>query len=407
MPEFQYQGVGKDGKKVSGKLEAQNEGDLRMMLRGQGIRPTSITKPGVLNQDLGAMFRGKIRSVPIEQLVTFTRQLQVLIGSGVPLIQGMEILTDPTSGGHAGLISILTVIKEKVSQGSYFWEALSGYPLIFPKLYVALIRAGEASGSLDQMLKRLSRYLEDSDRLRKMIKGAMMYPIIVVSIGISVLSLMMIFVIPKFEDMLKSGGQELPGPTQFVVDLSHFMIENLHYILAATGVSLYIGIRYFKSDEGKAFLDRIMFRMPLFGPLMQKSGVARFSRTMQTLLASGVNLIDAIDICKATIDNSVLEDAVGRIRAEVEGGKTLGLVVSKLGVFPKMAIQMIVVGESTGNLDKMLEKVADFYEMEVEAMVSGMTKLIEPIVLVFLGGSVGGIMIAMYLPIFKLAGGVD
>jgi type IV pilus assembly protein PilC len=402
MAEFQYQGVDKAGKKVEGKLQAPSDGELRMMLRGMGVRPTRISKVGALNQDLGSLL-GKTGSVSTETLVTFTRQLQVLIGSGVPLVQALDLLTQQTV--DRTLKSAIGAIKEKISGGTYFWEAISGYPKIFPKLYVALMRAGEASGSLDQMLKRLTRYLEDADRLKKLLKSAMMYPIIVICIGVGVVALMLVFVIPKFEELLTSAGQALPAPTQFVIDLSHFMVNNIIYIIGTLGIVGYLGSRYFKSDEGRALTDRMLFRAPLFGELMRKSGVARFSRTMQTLLASGVNLIDAIDICKATIDNTVLEEAVAKVRAEVEAGKTLGVVISKLDVFPPMSIQMITVGESTGALDKMLEKVADFYEEEVETLVGGMTKLIEPLVLVFLGGAVGGLMIAMYLPIFKMAGG--
>jgi type IV pilus assembly protein PilC len=255
------------------------------------------------------------------------------------------------------------------------------------------------------MLKRLSRYLEDSDRLRKLLKGAMMYPIIVVTIGIAVIAAMMIFVIPKFEELLRSSGQELPGPTQFVIDLSNFMVNNIVYLMFGTGAAIFLILKFVQSPEGKAALDRLLFRAPLFGNLAQKGGAARFCRTMQTLLSSGVNLIDAVDICRATIGNAVLEEAVAKIRTEIESGKTLGMVVTQISIFPRMAAQMIAVGESTGNLDKMLEKVADFYEEEVEAIVGGMTKLIEPLVLVFLGGAVGGLLIAMYLPIFKMAGG--
>jgi type IV pilus assembly protein PilC len=405
MPEFIYRGVDKAGKKVEGKLEAPNEGELRMVLRGMGIRPTKVSTAGAMNTDIVTLFGGGARGVPAESLVVFTRQLQVLIGSGIPIVQGLEILVDQTS--QATLKSVITAVKERVSQGSYFWEALGAYPNVFPKLYISLIRAGEASGSMDQMLKRLSRYLEDSDRTKKLVKSAMMYPIIVMAIGAGVVSLMLIFVIPKFEEMLSNAGQTLPLPTQIVISSSHFLADNIIYILCGIAASVYFGTRYAKSAEGKAVIDRILFWLPIFGPMIQKSGVARFSRTMQTLLSSGVNLIDAIEICRSTIDNAVLEDAVGKIRAEVEAGKTLGMVVGKISVFPKMAAQMISVGESTGNMDKMLEKVADFYEMEVEALVGGLTKLIEPFVLVFLGGTVGGILISMYLPIFKLAGGAE
>lgn len=404
MPQFQYQGVDKAGNKVNGTLDAPGEGELRMMLRGQGVRPTKISKTGALNTDLGAMLRGG-SGLSNEQLITFTRQLQVLIGSGIPIVQGLDILAEQASDKNVR--SIIGAIKEKVSGGSYLWEALGAYPKAFPRIYVSLIRAGEASGSIDNVLKRLTRYLEDADRLRKIVKGAMMYPIIVVLIGVSVVALMLIFVIPKFEELLKGSNQELPGPTQFVIDLSHFMVNNVTAILAVVLGGGFLLVRYIRTPEGKAVVDRLMFRAPLFGNIAQKSGVARFTRTLQTLLTAGVNLIDAIDICKLTINNAVLEDAVSKIRGEIEGGKSLGAVVTRLTVFPRMATQMIAVGESTGALDKMLEKVADFYEEEVEALVSGMTKLIEPLVLVFLGGAVGGIMIAMYLPIFKLAGGAQ
>jgi type IV pilus assembly protein PilC len=407
MPSYVYTGVDKAGKKVSGQLDAPSEGDLRMLLRGQGVRPTTIGKPG---EETGAPGKAKGPglvaaniTLKIEVLVTFTRQLQVLITSGIPIVQGLEILSEQATDRN--LKKILETIQAKVSSGSYFWETLSGFPRAFPKIMVALIRAGEASGSMDSMLKRLSRYLEDADRVRKMLKSAMMYPVIVVSIGVGVVALMLIFVIPKFEELLKGSGQELPMPTQLVINMSHFLVNNILYIIGGLVLGGYLLRRYARSDEGRAFIDRAMFKMPMFGNMMQKAGTARFSRTMQTLLASGVNLMDAIDICKATIDNAVLEDAVATIRSDVEAGKTLGMVITKLSVFPRMAVQMISVGESTGNLDKMLEKVADFYEEEVETMVSGLSKLIEPIVLVFLGGAVGGLMIAMYLPIFKLAGG--
>jgi len=401
MAEFQYQGVDKQGKKVTGTLEAASEGDLRMLLRNMGVRPQKISKSGVLNSDLKSLV-GVGKSVKLEVLVSFTRQLQVLVSSGIPLVQALDILSEQTNSSV--MKRTVTVIKEKVSAGSYFWEAISGYPKIFPKIFIALMRAGEASGAMDQMLKRLTRYLEDADRLRKLVKSAMLYPIIVVLIGIGVISLMLVFVIPKFEELLKSSGQALPGPTQFVITISHFFANNVLYIFGGVGIFIFLLTRYLKTSEGRAIKDRLVFQLPIFGNLSQKAGVARFSRTMQTLLSAGVTLIDAIDICKSTIDNAVLETAVAKIRGDVEAGKTLGAVIAKLGVFPPMAVQMISVGESTGALDKMLDKVADFYESEVETMVNGLTKLIEPLILVFLGGTVGGLMIAMYLPIFKLAG---
>jgi type IV pilus assembly protein PilC len=404
MPIFEFKGVDKSGKVLFGKMEFKTEGEFRMALREKGIRPLRITTGSFsLDAQLARLTGGGIRGVPMQVLVGFTRQLQVLVGSGVAVVQALEILSDQQT--DKTMKTVIDAIRERVSQGGYLWESFGDYPQVFPKLYMALIRAGEASGSLDSMLKRLSRYLEDSERTSKMLKSAMMYPVIVTLVGSGVVALMLIFVIPKFEEMLAGAGQALPAPTQFVIFMSHFLARYIFYILGVIMGTVYLVSRYIKTEEGRKVKDQVLFRMPLFGGLLQKGGVARFARTLGTLLSSGVNLMDAVEICKMTIDNAVLEAAVGQIRAEIEQGRTLGTVLTKMTVFPRMAVQMISVGESTGNLDKMLEKVADFYEAEVEIVVGGMSKLIEPFILVFLGGTVGGMMIAMYMPIFKLAGG--
>lgn len=411
MPVYQYVGVNRQGKQVKGELEAPNEGEFRMAMHAQGVRPKSVTVArylGPKTPKTGSLFgKSNLSStrVPVKTVVLFTRQLQLLISSGIPLVQGLEVMIEQSS--HPGMKAVLTQIREKVSQGSYLWESMSAYPRTFSNLYVSLIRAGEASGSMDQMLKRLSKYMEDEDRLRRMIKGAMMYPIIVTCIGIGVMVVMLVFVIPKFEEMLKQSGQELPAVTQAVINMSHFVQYNFLYIAGGVAAFIYAYKTYVSTREGRALKDRIVFRSPIFGVLAQKSGIARFSRTLQTLLSSGVNLVDAIDICKNSADNAVIEEAVAKIRGEVEGGKTLGTVLMKISIFPKMSAQMIMVGESTGNLDKSLDKIADFYESDVEIFVGGMTKLIEPFVLVFLGGMVGGLMIAMYMPIFTMAGGAN
>lgn len=405
MSDFTYSGVDRTGKLVKGKLSANSDGDARMQLRNQGIRPKLLrdeSKPAGIS--LSRLFGGDgALSAPLEVVLTFSRQLQVMLGAGVPIVQAMDILQEQQP--HEGMRTVIKSIMEKVQGGAFLWESMAAYPKVFPKLYISLIRAGESSGALDSMLKRICRYMEDTDRLRKLLKSASMYPIIVISIGVGVVALMMIFVIPKFEELLKNSGQALPAPTQFVIDISHFLVDNLIYIIVGSVITFVSIKRFIGTPEGRAFMHRAAFKLPLFGGIAQKGGTARFTRTLGTLLASGVNLIDAIDICKNTIDNVVLEEAVATIRADVEGGKTLGQVVSKLTVFPRMAVQMISVGENTGALDRMLEKVADFYEAEVEVLVGGMTKLIEPFVLVFLGGAVGGLMIAMYMPIFNMAGG--
>ncbi len=405
MADFEYQGIDRTGKKVSGSVSSGNEGEVRMMLRGQGVRPTRIAKKRALNTDLKSLLSGGSPSLDLKSRIIFTRQLQVMIGSGIPLIQGLEILSDQTSDPN--LKRILAVVKDRVSQGSFFWETLAAYPKAFSKIYVALIRAGESSGSLDTVLKRLTRYLEDSERLRRMVKGALIYPAAVTSVGVLVVWAMLTFVIPKFEQMLANTKEGLPLPTQLVINASHFLGDNMWQILIGAGVVAFLLIRFLQTPEGRAARDRLLYRLPLFGDLIQKSGVAAFSRTLQTLLAAGVNLIDAIEIARTTADNVVLENEIVKIRPEIESGKTLGMVVSKMTVFPRMAVQMIGVGEATGNLDKMLEKVADFYEAEIESVVSNIGKMIEPLILVVLGGAVAGMMVAMYLPMFKMAGGVE
>lgn len=406
MPEYKYEGVDRAGKRVAGQLNAASEGDLRVMLRGKGIRPVRIGSVGLAQRDLGSLFKssGSV-DLPLSELVLFTRQLQVLVGSGVPLVQSLEILGDQTSS--ANIKNLCGGLKTKVSEGSFLYEALAQYPKTFPKLYLALVRAGESSGALDGMLKRLSTYLEDAERLRRMLKGAMMYPTIVVLIGIGVVAAMLVFVIPKFEEMMSSNGQELPGPTQFVINLSHALTHNWWQIIVTLVVSFVLIKRFVSTPEGKIVLDKFFFKMPLFGDILKKGGTARFCRTLSTLLASGVNLLDAIDICRTTMDNAVLEDSIKSVRSEIEQGKNLSVVFSKVTIFPRMAVQMMAVGESTGQLDAMLGKVASFYEAEVEQAIGGLTKLIEPFILVFLGGAVGGLLIAMYLPIFKMAGGVQ
>ncbi|MBI4925739.1 MAG: type II secretion system F family protein [Bdellovibrio sp.] len=403
MPEFEYVGIDKSGKKTTGKFDAPSEGDLRVYLRSKGIRPMRIKKINAFKQDLGKIFRSSGRTMSLETLVSITRQLHALITSGIPLVQGLEFLAEQAA--TTNIKTIITVMKEKVSQGSYLWEALGLYPKIFPKFYVSLVKVGEASGALDLMFKRLNRYLETSNKLTRIVKGAMMYPLIITCLGIVVISAMLIFVIPKFEELLKSNNQELPGPTQLVIFMSHFVAGNIIYIILVLVTAGFILSQFIKSKEGRAQIDQLVFKTPLFGPLIQKSSIARFSRTLQIMLSSGINLLDAIDICKSTMNNAVLEDAVSTVRKNVEGGKNLGGSMSKLHVFPRMSVQMIAVGEASGNLDKMLEKVADFYEEEVEITINSMTKLIEPLILIVLGGAVGGLLIAMYLPIFKLAGG--
>ncbi|MBU6376618.1 MAG: type II secretion system F family protein, partial [Bdellovibrionales bacterium] len=351
MPDFEYQGVDRGGKKVSGVLSAQSDGELRMMLRAQGVRPTRIARKaasrGATSVTISQMLRktapdSRGYSLSLKQKLLFTRQLQLMISSGIPLVQGLEILAEQSADPM--IRRMLDELKEKVNQGTFFWEALATYPRSFPKIYIALIRAGETSGSLDIVLKRLTRYLEDADRNRKMVIGALTYPAIVFIVGAGVLMAMLTLVIPRFEEMLRASKTEMPVLTKTVINMSHFASSNWAMIVGVIAVSAFLMNRFFKTHEGKAVLDRFLFTLPLFGGLVQKEAIASFARTLQTLLSAGVNLVDAIDIARTTVSNAVVGDEIAKIRGEVESGKTLASVVSGLHVFPRMASQMINVG---------------------------------------------------------------
>ena len=405
MPEFNYTAADRTGKKIQGKMEASNEGELRMSLRGQGLRPVKISRTSITQVDLGSYIAdllGTGGSVPPDRLMNFIKQLHVMITSGVPLIQALELFHEQET--HPMMKKILATSKEKIKSGTYLWETFSAYPLVFERVFVSLIRAGESSGSLDVMLERCGKYLENSYRLKKLVKSSMTYPIAVVIIAIGVVSMMLLLVIPKFEEMIVSNGGELPLPTKVVIAMSHWFSSNFLLIAIITAISSYLFRMYAKSSEGKIVLQRFMIKIPLFGDLIQKNGVAKFSRTMSTLLSSGVPMVDSLEICKSASEHIAFEDALGEMKKEIELGSTVSTAMHRQKVFPKMATQMVSVGENTGNMDKMLERVADFYEEEVQNTVQNMMKLIEPFMLVFLGGVVGGLMIAMYLPIFQMAG---
>lgn len=410
MAHFEYTGVDASGKSVKGALEAHDEGELRMTLRSQGIRPTAMFQSAGLTAQIATKAApgfdfsfGKGPKMKMSELIAWTRQLQVLMGAGVPLVQSLEILTEQQA--LPANRDMMKAITDRVSAGAFFWESLAGYPKIFPRLFVSLVKAGESSGALDTLLKRLVRYLEDSDRLAKMVRGAMIYPVSVLSIGVGVVAVLLVFVIPKFEELLKSNGEALPLPTQIVINASHFLGNNFVWLIFGIGL-IGFGLRqYFQSPEGRSIKDKTLESLPLIGSILRQAAVARFCRTLATLLTSGITLLDAMEVCKQTLDHSGLEDAISKARAAVEAGKPFGATIAGVPLFPRMASQMISVGETTGSLDKMLEKVADFYENEVEGKVAGVSKLIEPLILVFLGGTVGTIMVAMYLPIFKLAAG--
>ena len=410
MSEYTYHGIDRKGTKVKGVLDAESEGDARVQLRNQGVRPTKIVSAGstedLFSSDLGVLIRKATGgSVSEDVLVPLTKQLQVLIESGVTIVQSLDILQE--GAADKTIQNAFRTIRDRVNQGTFLWEGMAMYPHIFPRIYVALVRAGESAGALDQVLSRLTTYLETTQKLKSTVKKAMIYPVSVICVAILVIILMMLFVIPKFKDILANSGQEMPALTQMILNMSELVTSHFGSMILSTGVSIFLSFRFARSKEGRAFLDKMLFKIPYFGNLIRLSAIARFSRTIQTLLHSGMNLIDAIEICKSTIGNVVIEEAVGKIKLGVEAGKTISGMAQRVDVFPKMAIQMIHVGEKTGNLDGMMEKLADYYEAEVENATSGLLKMLEPLLLVLLGGVIAGILVALYLPIFKMAGGAQ
>jgi type IV pilus assembly protein PilC len=399
MPVFTWEGRTRQGTTKKGVMEAVNEAAVMAQLRAQSVTPIAV-KPKA--RDLLKGFSlGKGR-VPTKELVMFTRQFATMIDAGLPLVQCLEIQADQQENKR--FKEILRDVKSEVEQGSTFADALRKHPRPFDDLYTNLVQAGEIGGILDTILNRLAVYLEKAERLKRKVKSAMVYPTTILVVAIGVVILLLVKVIPVFEKMFADFGGALPGPTQFVVDMSHFMQKWIVVVLAgmfATVFSFFWARR--KSKTFRFRTDAIFLKLPIFGSLLRKVAVARFSRTLGTMISSGVPILDALDICAKTAGNMVIEQGLQRTRTAISEGRTIAEPLEASGVFPGMVVQMIAVGEQTGAMDAMLGKIADFYDEEVDTAVDALTALLEPLMMVFLGGTVGGLLMAMYLPIFKLA----
>ncbi|MCJ7618343.1 MAG: type II secretion system F family protein, partial [Desulfobacterales bacterium] len=319
----------------------------------------------------------------------------------LPIIQCLEILY--SQQGNKTFQNILKNIKESVEGGETLAEALKKHPNQFDNLFVNMIAAGETGGILDTILRRLSLYMEKAAKLKSQVKGAMIYPLITVIIAIVVIAVIMVFVIPVFKEMFEGMGGTLPVPTQIVVAMSDFVKNNILYIIGCSGLTIFAVKKYYNTEKGRILLDDLLLKLPVIGMLIRKVAVAKFTRTLSTMLTSGVAILDALDIVAKTAGNKTIEKAVYDVRSDIEEGRTMAEPLSESGVFPSMVCQMIAVGESTGAVDQMLAKIADFYDEEVDQAVENMTAMIEPFMLVFLGVTIGGLVIAMYLPIFKMA----
>ena len=400
MPIYKWEGKTGKGAIKKGEMEGPNEAAIRIHLRQQNIVPTKIsTKGKEITFSLPFKKKVKQRSVAI-----FTRQLATMIDAGLPLVQSLEILSAQQEENV--FKNIIREIREDVEGGSTFAGALKKHPVTFNELYTNLVVAGEEGGILDTILTRLANYIEKSEALKKKVKSALIYPATIVGVAVIVVAILMIFVIPVFENLFKSSGQALPLPTLIVVTLSKLIKKYVVIFIPAMILLIFLFRKYYQTQNGKAVVDRLLLKIPVFGPLFRKVAVARFSRTLGTLVSSGVPILDGLTIVSRTSGNKTIEMAILDARASIREGETISEPLGRSGIFPPMVIQMISVGESTGALDSMLSKIADFYEEEVDVAVANLTSLLEPFLMIFLGVVIGGVVISMYLPIFSMASAI-
>jgi type IV pilus assembly protein PilC len=398
MPIFTYVGKSKRGRVLKGELEAADERIARIQLKRKNI---DVTKLKQKPKDIFASISFMQPKVTKKDLVIFTRQFSTMIDAGLPLVQGLNILSDQME--NRTFKGMLKQVTKDVEGGSTLADALNKHPKVFDSLFVNLVAAGEVGGILDTILQRLAAYIEKAEKLKSKVKGALVYPIAVLIIGILVMAVIMVFVIPVFQEMFSGLGSGLPALTQLVINISNFTKSNIHFMIIAVIVIIW-GFRRFRgTSSGGRIIDRIFLKMPIFGELIRKVAVARFTRTLGTMISSGVPILDALEITAKTSGNVVVEEVIFEARTSIAEGQTIAEPLSESDIFPGMVTQMISVGESTGALDSMLEKIANFYDDEVDATVSALTALLEPLMMMFLAGALGPIIIAMYLPIFQMA----
>jgi type IV pilus assembly protein PilC len=395
MPIFIYKAVNSSGKEIEGQIEGASKQEVQTLLLKKRLRVEKLQKkPIEINIKIGT-------GISSQDISRFTRQFSAMSSAGLPLLQCLDILEEQAENPHFRLV--IKKVAGKIQGGSGLAESLSQHPKVFNQLYCHMVSAGEAGGILDGILHRLADYQENSERLKRKIKGAMMYPLIVIIVAIVVVSVLLVFVVPIFAEMFASNGADLPTPTKIVMAASNFLKSHILSMIILLIGSLYGLNKYYGTDHGRFNLDKIKLNLPGIGVLETKSCVARFTRTLGTLLNAGVSIIDALQVTAKTSGNRVLEKGIDRTVESISGGNTISDPLRETKIFPPMVIQMINVGEKTGGLPDMLLKVSDFYDEEVDAAVDTLTSMIEPLIIVFLGVVIGGILIAMYMPMFSLA----
>ena len=399
MPVYEYKGKTLGGKQVQGELKAKNKGELERFLRGNRILVTSVSKKP---QQIRIKFGSGIKKTDISR---FTRQFATMISAGLPMVQCLEILG--TQMESEEFRKVIMKVKDSVQSGATLSEALGKHKKAFDDLYVNMVEAGEVGGALDTILVRLAQYREKADKLMRKVKGAMVYPIVVSIVALGATFAMLRFIVPVFAKMFSGLGAELPAPTRFVLGVSNFLRDQTPLILIIV-VLVIVGFKIFlKNPKGRLKWDTFKLWMPILGNLIRKSAIARFTRTLGTLLSSGVSILDALSITARTAGNMVLQNAINKSMISIAEGETITQPLKDSGVFPPMVTQMISVGEKTGGKDEMLAKIADFYDDEVDAAVAALTSIIEPVIIVFMGAIIGGMLIAMYLPMFDIVGKIS
>ena len=399
MATWQWEGRTPSGELKKGVIEAENEREVHIKLKQRQINPDRVRK------QLAPKIKFDFSTgVSRQDLVVFVRQFATMIDAGLPLVQCLELIASQQANKR--FKEILTDIKDHVAGGATFAQALERHPKVFDTLFVNLVAAGEVGGILDTILNRLASYIENNAKLARQVKSAMAYPIGITAVAGIVIFVLLRFVIPSFEKMFANMGGQLPGLTQIVIGMSHWLAANTIPVLLGVGGFMYLFKTAINTDKGRLIFDSILLKLPLFGPLLKKVAVARFTRTMGTMLSSGVPIVEALQIVSKASGNKVIENALMDVREKVSSGSRMADPLAKAEIFPNMVVQMIAVGEQTGAMDVMLGKIADFYDDEVEAAVGSLTSLMEPMMMVILGGIVGTILVAMYLPIFSIAGTV-
>jgi type IV pilus assembly protein PilC len=402
MPEFIWKAKTSAGNILTGEMDEVNESVVITKLRRQNYSDIKVKKkPKDLFENI-SFFQPNVTT---KDVVIFTRQFATMIDAGLPLVQCLEILASQQE--NTTFKKVLTDVKGQVEGGSTFAESLKRHPKIFDDLFVNLVHAGETGGILDTILRRLAVFMEKSEALKRKVKGAMVYPGVVITIALGVVTLLLVFVIPVFASMFEGAGKALPKPTQIVMAMSDFLIAYIIHLLVVIAAIAFAFIKFKQTERGRVIVDRVALKAPAIGSLLRKVAIARFCSTLGTMISSGVPILDALEITAKTAGNRIIERAIMNTRLAIAEGRTIAEPLMETGIFPGMVVRMIAVGEATGALDAMLAKISEFYDEEVDAAVHGLTQLMEPIMIVFLGGVCGGMVISMYLPVFSMAGAIS